>query len=89
LTTSVNIGGGDNHSGEMYIITNLGKMSCFALELLYFCNHIDYGIWLNKVNFYIGIMRSGSEKEEALHSTDKIGIETTLTIKQYYYGIFR
>lgn len=30
----------------------------------------NIGIWLNKVNFYIGIMRSGSEKEEALHSTD-------------------
>ena len=64
------------------LFINLGKILCFALELLYFCNHIDYRIWLNKVNFYIGIMRSGSEKEEALHSTDKIGIETTLTIKQ-------
>jgi len=64
------------------LFINLGKIFCFALELLYFCNHIDYGIWLNKVNLHIGIMRSGSEKEEALHSTDKIGIETTLTIKQ-------
>ena len=64
------------------LFINLGRIFCFALELLYFCNHIDYGIWLNKVNFYIGIMRNGSEKEEALHSTDKIGIEITLTIKQ-------
>ena len=71
------------------LFTNLGKILCFALELLYFCNHQKYRNLAKKVNLHIGIMRSGSEKEEALHSTDKIGIETTLTIKQYYYRTSR
>lgn len=44
-------------------------MFCFALELLYFCNH-NNATWLNKVNTYIGIMRGISEKEDALHGAD-------------------